>query len=243
VAPHSDPRSPDRSEPDVASCLAPTATLDFDNPAVRVWADTVVEGAVGPRDAAVRLFHAVRDGPIYDPYCCVPTVPALRASATLTLGRGGCAAKAILLAACCRAVGIPARLGFADVRNHLATPHLQDLLDSDVHPWHGFALISVEGKWLRAMPAFNSRLCRRFGMDPVDWDGTRDSLLHPPDWKGRRWLEYLGDRGEYDDVPVEAIAATFHEMHPRLVMEGERRLREGADALEFEREAIKRTLT
>jgi transglutaminase-like putative cysteine protease len=221
------------------ACLAATPTLDHDHPAVMAWTDAVIEDARTPVERAVKLFHAVRDGPLYDPYCCVPTVEALRASTTLEMGRGGCAAKAILLAACCRGAGIPARMGFADVRNHLATHHLEELMDSDVHPWHGYALLYLDGHWLRAMPAFNVRLCRRFGMEPVDWDGKRDSLLHPPDWKGRRWLEYLRDRGEHDDVPVDEMAATFRDMHPRLVEESLRRLREGGDALDFEREAAR----
>ena len=47
--------------------------------------------------------------------------PSSGNSATLARGYGFCVNKAVLLAALARAVGIPARLGFADVRNHLSS--------------------------------------------------------------------------------------------------------------------------
>ena len=34
--------------------------------------------------------------------------------------------KASLLAACARAIGVPARVGYADVRNHLTSPRLYE---------------------------------------------------------------------------------------------------------------------
>jgi transglutaminase-like putative cysteine protease len=217
--------------------LRPTPTLDFDQPAVAAFAREAAGSASDDVARAVRLFRAVRDGPIYDPYTCTVSVATLRASTTLALGRGWCVPKAILLAASCRSLGIPARPGFADVRNHLSTPQLTALMGTDVYAWHGYASILLDGRWVKATPAFNARLCQRFGLLPTDFDGRRDSLLHPVDALGRRHVEYVADRGDFDDTPVEAIKATFDALYPRLVEESWRRWRRHADARDFEHDA------
>lgn len=226
--------------PELAAALAATETIDSDAPSVIAFAEERVGDARDPAEAAARLFRAVRDGPLYDPYCCHVTKEALRASTTLARGRGWCVPKAILLAACCRAVAIPARLGFADVRNHLSTPALQELMGSDVYAWHGYTSIHLGGRWLKATPAFNTRLCGVFGMRPVDFDGRHDSLLHPLDVAGRQHLEYVADRGEFADTPVGPIRRTFEELYPRLVAESARRWRATTDARDFERDGADR---
>lgn len=205
--------------PHPAATLAATPTIDRDHPDVVAFAGRVVSGAENDVEAAIRLFDAVRDGVLYDPYACVLTVEGLRASTTLANRRAWCVPKAILLAAACRAIGIPARLGFADVRNHLSTPRLRELMGTDVYAWHGYVSMRLAGKWVKATPAFNARLCERFGLNTVEFDGREDSLLHPVDREGRQHLEYVADRGEHDDTPVEAIRATFEEFYPRLIAE------------------------
>src|SRR5574341_322846 len=62
-----------------------------------------------------------------------------------------------------RVVGIPARVGYADVRNHLSTPKLRELVGGDLFVWHGYAELHLEGRWVKATPAFNLTLCERFG--------------------------------------------------------------------------------
>ena len=203
--------------------LAPTPTLDFDSPEVAAFAREHSGGATEPREIATRLFAAVRDGVLYDPFTCVPDADAMSASATLRRGRSWCVPKAVLLAACLRERGIPARLAFADVKNHLSTPRLRELMGSDVYAWHGCAEVLLEGRWLKATPAFNARLCSRFGMVAIEFDGTRDSLLHPTDASGREHVAYVRDRGSFDDTPVDAIRATFEREYPALVAEARRR--------------------
>ena len=66
----------------------------------------------------------------------------------------------------------------------------------------------LDGEWVKATPAFNLQLCERFGILPLDWDGRSDSLYHPYDREGRRHMEYVNQRGTFDDVPVAQIAAT-----------------------------------
>lgn len=205
-----------------ARFLRPTAVVDADAPPVAAFARRAAEGARDARERAVRLYYAVRDGVRYDPYSVALTEEGLSASHTLASGRGWCVAKAVLLAAGCRALGIPARLGFADVRNHLATARLRERMGTDVFYWHGYAALHLEGRWVKATPAFNLELCERFGIPPLDFDGREDSLLHPYDAEGRRHMEYLRERGEYADVPIARIAETFRRAYPGLAEGAER---------------------
>src|SRR5512140_2068859 len=184
------------------SALAATLFLDSGHPEVAAFARRAA-GRGSARERAVRLYYAVRDGIRYDPYAFHLSPDWLRASRTLSTGTGWCVPKAVLLAACCRAEGIPARLGFADVKNHLATVRLLEMMGSDLFLWHGYVSMLLDGRWVKATPAFNVEMCRRFGVLPLEFDGTSDSLLHPHNVRGERHMEYVRDRGLFDDLPYE----------------------------------------
>lgn len=183
--------------------------MDYDHPLVQAFIENHVCGANTSLEQAVRLYYAVRDGIRYDPYSIDMTVDGLKASTTLATGRGWCVAKAILLAACCRSLHIPAGLGFADVRNHLSTARMRELMKTDIFYWHGYASLYLDGKWVKATPAFNLGLCEKFHLKPLDFDGTDDSIYHPFDLNGNRHMEYLHDRGTFADVPIDKIISTF----------------------------------
>ena len=195
--------------------LQPSLTIDCDSGAVAAFARKHAGNSADPREQAVSLYYAVRDGIRYDPYTIDLSIEGIRASATLKSGRGWCVAKAILLAACCRATGIPARLGFADVRNHLTTQRMRDRMKTDLFFWHGYTSIFLEGVWVKATPAFNVELCERFRLKPLDFDGRKDSIYHPFDLEGKRHMEYLAYRGEFADVPLDQIAETFRREYLR----------------------------
>lgn len=197
-------------ESDLRPYLQFSPVVDGDNRAVVEFVEKHAVDAVDPRAQAVQFYYAVRDGIRYDPYTIDLSTEGLRASATLRSGRGWCVAKAVLLAACCRVVGIPARLGFADVRNHLTTRRMRELMKTDVFFWHGYASVYLEGAWIKATPAFNIGLCERFGFHPLDFDGRSDSIYHPFDRQGQKHMEYLAYRGEFADVPIDRIIETFH---------------------------------
>lgn len=201
--------------PEIMEYTRPTPIIDFDHPAVLEFAREKA-GAADPREQAIRLYYAVRDGIRYDPYTLDLSVEGLRASTTLQKGRGWCVAKAVLLAGCCRAAGIPARLGFADVRNHLSTQRLREMMKTDVFYWHGYASLRINGVWVKATPAFNIELCERFRLRPLDFDGSNDSIYHPFDLAGQRHMEYLRFRGEYPDVPAAEIEETFRREYPSV---------------------------
>jgi transglutaminase-like putative cysteine protease len=200
--------------------LRPTPSVDSDAPAVAAFARAAAGGEGDPRRRAVALYYAVRDGVTYTPYCDFQSPDTYRASAVLARGAGFCVGKAALLAAAARAEGIPARLRFADVRNHLCTPRLRALMGGDVFYYHGYVELELEGRWVKATPAFDRTLCDRFGVVPLEFDGREDSIFQPHDRAGRRHMEYLRDRGAHADVPVADIMATFAREYPRLAERG-----------------------
>ncbi|HZM90345.1 MAG TPA: transglutaminase family protein [Blastocatellia bacterium] len=193
--------------------LAATSTIESTHSSVVHFTRVHSGDVTGDVDKTVRLFYAVRDGFRYDPYQIDLTIPGMKASTTLEIERGWCVSKAILLAACCRSLGIPARLGFADVRNHLSTERMRRRMRTDIFYWHGYTEIRLEGKWVKATPAFNIELCEKFGLLPLDFDGRNDSLYHPFDASGNRHMEYVNQRGAYLDLPLEEIILTFRQQY------------------------------
>ncbi len=189
--------------------IEPTATVDSDNPLIVEFARRSSGDARDPGTQATRLYYAVRDGIRYDPYTLDLSVHGLKASTTLSAQRGWCVSKAIVLAACCRVFKIPARLGFADVRNHLTTARMRAVMKTDVFFWHGYTSIFLDGRWVKATPAFNIELCEKFRFKPLEFDGCSDSIYHPFDLDGKQHMEYLRYRGEFADVPLKDMMETF----------------------------------
>jgi len=168
------------------------------------------------KDKAVRLFQAVRDDLRYDPYTFSLNAEDYRASVIAGMESAFCVPKAILLAAGLRAVGIPAALGFADVRNHLNTPKLAELMGTDLFIYHGYVQLWLGGSFFKVTPAFNMELCQRFGVKPLEFDGERDALFHEFDDKNRRHMEYVNDRGLFVDAPMQEFLTAFGETYPKL---------------------------
>ncbi|MGR8921339.1 MAG: transglutaminase-like domain-containing protein [Gammaproteobacteria bacterium] len=196
-------------------CLAPTPFIDFDHPAVAAYAERHAAGA-DARERAVALYYAVRDDIRYDAYGIELSVRGLSASHALETGRGWCVPKAVLLAAVCRAVGIPASLGYADVRNHLSTERMRQSMGTDIFIWHGYTAIYLDGAWHKATPAFNRELCEKFRIRTLEFDGREDSIYHPFDMDGRQHMEYLAYRGEFVDLPLAEMQADFASFYPNI---------------------------
>jgi transglutaminase-like putative cysteine protease len=195
--------------------LQPGRYIDSADPNVIAFSGSHAKGA-SDLEKAVSLYYAVRDEIRYNPFLDFSKPEAFRASAVLAGSEGFCIGKASLLAACARAEGIPARVGFADVKNHLTTPRLAETMGSDLFVYHGYTDLYLEGRWVKATPAFNLALCTRFRVKPLEFDGREDSIFHPFDKDNRRHMEYLRDRGVYADVPVEEIQQAFREAYPRF---------------------------
>jgi transglutaminase-like putative cysteine protease len=194
--------------------LRPGRFVDSDHPAVIAFAEMHSRGE-SQRAKAVALYYAVRDEIRYNPFQNFMLDETYRASVCIERGSGWCVPKAALLAACARAAGIPARVGYADVRNHITTPELTAKMGTDLFVFHGYTELLIEGRWVKATPAFNLSLCTRFRVKPLEFDGAEDSLFHPFDEDNRRHMEYVRERGSFFDVPAEDIKSVFSETYPR----------------------------
>lgn len=212
--------------------LRPAEFVDSGHPAIIDYARRVAGSAGTERERVLQLFYAVRDDIYYDPYLPMGRKESYRASDCLLSRRGWCVPKAALLAACARTLGVPARCGYADVRNHLATPRLIESMGTDVFYWHSYCDLYLEGKWVKATPTFNRTLCEKFGIRPLDFDGRHDALFHEYDRGGKRHMEYIRFRGTYADVPFAEIIATFAEEYN----DSDRELEEGMPG-DFQAEA------
>ncbi|MFC3673917.1 transglutaminase-like domain-containing protein [Ferrovibrio xuzhouensis] len=201
--------------------LAATSFIDSDHADVRALARAAA-GEGDARTRAVRLYYAVRDRFLYDPYSVDVSTDGMRASGVIERGYGFCVNKAILLAALARAEGIPARLGLADVKNHLATARLRASMGTDVFFYHGFTELWLDGKWVKATPAFNIELCEKFRVLPLDFDGETDSVFHPFDADNRRHMEYIADRGSFADLPYAEWREAMLTHYPDLMREERR---------------------
>jgi transglutaminase-like putative cysteine protease len=196
--------------------LAVTEFLDYDHPVVKAFVERAVGDAETEVERAVALYYAVRDQIFYEVYDADLSRAGLRASAILARGQGFCVHKSIVYAAACRAAGVPSRIVLTDVRNHLASARLRQLVGGDVFRFHALNSVHLDGRWVRATPVFNKRLCRLYDITPLEFDGTADSVSHPYDQRGRRYMEFLHDYGDFDDFPYEFVVEGIRAAHPKL---------------------------
>lgn len=208
--------------PDPAT-LAPNRFVDSDHPAVVAFAREHAAG-LPDREAAVKLFYVVRERLRYNPWR-VRTSPADYTSSSVALrdpAEGGhCIDKALLLAGACRALGIPSRLHFADVRNHIGTARLEERLGTDLLVYHGYTELWLGGRWVAATPAFNAELCHKLGVAPLDFDGEHDAIFQEFEPGAGRFMEYVTDHGTFADVPLAAMLAAWR-THYRAFAEANR---------------------
>jgi transglutaminase-like putative cysteine protease len=215
--------------------VVPTYYIDSDSREVRTLVTQALcdlpDGA-SPTDQAIRLFETVRDGTRYDPYTFALTADAYRASRIAGAQAAFCVPKAILLAACLRAAGIPAAVGFADVRNHLNTPKLRELMGTDLFIYHGYVQLWLDGRTYKVTPAFNMELCERFGVKPLVFDGKSDALFHEFNVNDQRHMEYVNDRGIYADAPIEEFLRAFKQTYPKLEQFNRERISRNAEGVD-----------
>jgi transglutaminase-like putative cysteine protease len=187
--------------------LRPTSTIDCDTKSIREKAEDLTKGQEEVTDKAKSLFYFVRDEVKYSPFMLSDKPEDFRASATLNREKGFCIQKAVLLAALARDVGIPARLLFAAIRNHLLSGKIKELMRGNLFPSHGYDELYIEGKWVKAAPTFNLKMCQENRLVPVEFDGRHNAILPAHNLDGRPHIEYVEDRGCYDDLPLDKIIA------------------------------------
>lgn len=199
--------------PPQPSDLLPDAIFNGDNPLVMRQLSQVA-GMEGRMERMERWYLFVRDAIRYDPFAINLDPEENAASRTLENQRGHCVHKSVLLVAGFRAMGVPARVGLARVRNHLATAGLEEKLGTDILTPHGYAAFWDGARWVKCTPVFNRSLCERLGTPPLDWNPGSDMLFQPTDAAGGRFMEYLEDYGLHSALPLTFIREQLEEMYP-----------------------------
>ena len=185
--------------------LEPTPYFNYDEPAVAEFAANAIAGAKTAKEKAIKAFYAVRDAIRYDPYRITDQAGAYKASDVLKVGAAYCIPKASLLTAVTRAAGIP---------NHMCTDRMREAMGGkDLFLHHGYAVMLIDGNWVKAAPAFNIELCDKFDVTPTEFDGVKDALLQEFDKKGRRHMEYVATHGIWSDLPFDRVYADFNEYY------------------------------
>lgn len=192
--------------------LTPTAIIDSDHPSVVRYGKKITKTTNKDLTSkAIAIFYAVRDNIKYDPYTPFYLPKHYKASYILNEKKGFCVCKASLLCALGRAVGIPSRVGFADVKNHLATKQLIEFLGSDLFVYHGFTEFYLNGKWIKATPTFNKELCKIHNVLPLEFNGKEDAVFHAFNSENKKYMEYLKYHGTYEDIPIETILNAWYQ--------------------------------
>jgi transglutaminase-like putative cysteine protease len=193
--------------------LAPTYFIDCTSSAIKSRSEGLVMGLGDDAEKAKSIFYFVRDRVRYDPYTISTRPEDYRSSEILKRERGWCVQKATLLTSLGRAAGIPSRLGFADLRNHLSSKRLMELMGSDIFIYHGYSEHFLGGRWVKATPAFDIRMCDRNDIIPVEFDGKRDAVFSRYNRKGELHIEYIRYRGSFSDLPLEDILQSFADFY------------------------------
>ena len=194
--------------------LTPTDIIDSDCDIVIDYMKSIIGNEnLSYAEKAVRLYLRVRDDIRYNPYLAFYKPEHYRASNVLKAGEGFCITKAVLLCAAARAAGIPSRIGFATVRNHLSTRQLLEYLGSDIIVYHGYTELWLGDKWIKATPAFNAGLCALHKVPPLEFDGIHDSIFHEFNSENAKYMEYIAYHGEFSDVPLDLIVKAWEEAY------------------------------
>jgi len=197
--------------------LVDSSYYDYNSSQLIDYAKQLVGAETDPINIAVLLYKGVRDDIKYNAYTFETSAESISATYCLNQGESYCIPKAVLLGALCRLYKIPARLGLADVRNHLASPQFLEYLKSDIFVMHGYTDIFLEGKWVKATPAFDTGLCQLMNLEALDFNGREDSIFHEFDNSGERHMEYLKDHGHFAEPPHALILQSVAEAYPHLV--------------------------
>lgn len=192
-----------------------SAIFDHTHPTVRDYVGRVVgPEALGDKDKAVKIYHAVRDDIFYEVFDTDISREGLAASAILAGKRGFCLHKAICFVAACRAAGLAARLLADKVKNHVTTSELSALVGGQEF-LHWFAEVEVDAVWLKVSPTFNKQMCQLFGMRPLDFDGTAHAINQH--YGGDVFMEYVGQPVRFADPGHDELLEYIAAHHPRMI--------------------------
>lgn len=197
------------------SFLRETAYINFNNPEFDKFLVGISDKNKRQVDLAIELYNLVRDSFLYDPYHLNISSEGLIASRVLIKKRAWCVEKSTVLAACARRFGIPSRLGYAIVKNHIGVERLVQYLKREEIVFHGYVELYLDGKWVKCTPAFDPRVCRMSGVSVLTWNGRDDSMFQEFE-KDVKFMEYIHFYGEFDDVPIQLMNTEMKKYYPHL---------------------------
>lgn len=190
--------------------------FDFEDDAIQQLVAVYQDESLSEKEKAIKVYRQVRDGWKYNPYHISFAKETYRASNIAGKASGNCVEKSILLIACYRALGIPARLHLGKVKNHIAVDRLVEKFGSNELTPHGMVNVFLNGKWLKVSPTFNQSLCEKFNVEPLDFDGKNNSFLQQYNSQGNLFMEYLDDYGYFQDVPLAFMKQNLKEHYPHI---------------------------
>jgi hypothetical protein len=199
--------------------LKPTFTIESNHKLIREKTKELTKEHVDDVIKAKSLFYFVRDQIKYTIFVQIRREADYKATATLQKREGYCVQKAVLLTALARATSIPARLGFVDIVNHLLPQKYIALQGTNLFIYHGFTELHLNGKWIKATPAFDFDMCNENQIIPIEFDGENDTLFHPVNQEGKPHIEYTKFHGSYDDLPYTEIINACREVYGQKFVE------------------------
>jgi transglutaminase-like putative cysteine protease len=206
-------------ESDLKPNLQATYFIDCDHHLIKKAARQLTGSLSEPKMMANTIFLFVRDEIRYNPYSFSTSREDYQAHTVLARGKGYCIQKATLLAALCRAAGIPSRLRLADIRNHQVPAKLAEMMKTDIFYCHGYNEIYLDNRWLKATPTFDRFMCERLEINPVNFDGNQDAVFDQHSRDGQLHIEYLKQWGPFSDLPFAEIMGTFKDNYGKKMIQ------------------------
>lgn len=176
---------------------------------------------VTKKEFAIKAYLHVRDTWPYNPNRFSLINEDWKASELITHKSGHCIDKVVILIAILRAANIPARLGLAKVKNHIAIDHIVEKFGSDILVPHGYIEIYLNNNWIKATPAFNKELCQLLNVHVLEFDGENHSIFQEFDQTGNQvFMEYLDDYGTFNEVPLPFMFQLMTDHYPKIKEKG-----------------------
>jgi len=178
--------------------LKSTKFCDCDNQKIIAKATELTRNDKTTREAALSIFHFVRD------QIAFMGGPIVKSSRTLKRGNGFCVTKSNLQVALLRAVNIPARYHVAHLKKDILIGIVPGIESDDYHDvitYHPWCECYLSDKWISCEALFEKALVEKIykegihskeDMPIIDWDGESD-LSIVSTWK-------LEDKGTHDSL-------------------------------------------
>lgn len=193
----------------VEEFLKTTKSSDFNKAFVKNKALEIIGDSKSDSEKAISIFNWMKDNIKF----AISSTDA-KASRTLKKGYGECANRTVLHITLLRAVGIPARARYADIKSELLIPIIPAFLFSKLPPklGHIWPECYIDNKWISCETFYDTALYEKMleknmitkdQVPTINWDGKTDLILL------KNWI--LEDKGSIDSFDVLNIKAQFIE--------------------------------